>query len=140
MAERHKEEMEFDIAKMEFDFKGTSVICRTGSPLILADLKKNGIRKFTIPFSLDTCKSLVHIFFAQRGTTKVPGITDRGLVLRKVKKVANFCNDEDDESFWSRWIKPDAIVQAEPLWSSFKKQCYMLEIQKQKETDRLVLL
>ncbi|KAL1334836.1 hypothetical protein HN51_063788 [Arachis hypogaea] len=36
----------------------------------------------------DTCKSLVHIFFAQRGTTKVPGITDRGLAPRKVKKVA----------------------------------------------------
>lgn len=40
MAERDKEEMELEIAKMEFDFKGTSVICRSGSPLILADLKK----------------------------------------------------------------------------------------------------
>lgn len=40
MAERDKEEMEMDIAKMEFDFKGTFVICRSGSPLILADLKK----------------------------------------------------------------------------------------------------
>lgn len=40
MAEQDKEEMELDIAKMEFDFKGTSVICRSGSPLILADLKK----------------------------------------------------------------------------------------------------
>lgn len=40
MAERDKEEMEMDIAKMEFDFRGTSVICRSGSPLILADLKK----------------------------------------------------------------------------------------------------
>ncbi|XP_021691556.1 ion channel CASTOR isoform X5 [Hevea brasiliensis] len=40
MAERDKEEMEMDIAKMEFDFKGTKVICRSGSPLILADLKK----------------------------------------------------------------------------------------------------
>jgi enoyl-CoA hydratase/3-hydroxyacyl-CoA dehydrogenase len=36
----------------------------------------------------DTCKSLVHIFFAQRGTSKVPGITDRGLVPRRIKKVA----------------------------------------------------
>ncbi|GLT79371.1 hypothetical protein SLA2020_508620 [Shorea laevis] len=36
----------------------------------------------------DTCKSLVHIFFAYRGTTKVPGITDRGLVPRRVNKVA----------------------------------------------------
>ncbi|XP_016900285.2 ion channel CASTOR-like [Cucumis melo] len=45
MAERDKEEMELDIAKMEFDFKGTSVICRTGSPLILADLKKVSVSK-----------------------------------------------------------------------------------------------
>ncbi|EOY06557.1 Multifunctional protein 2 [Theobroma cacao] len=36
----------------------------------------------------DTCKSLIHVFFAQRGTSKVPGITDRGLVPRRVKKVA----------------------------------------------------
>ncbi|CAK7333384.1 unnamed protein product [Dovyalis caffra] len=36
----------------------------------------------------DTCKSLIHIFYAQRGTTKVPGITDLGWVPRRVKKVA----------------------------------------------------
>jgi len=42
LAERDKEEMEMDIAKLEFDFMGTSVICRSGSPLILADLKKVG--------------------------------------------------------------------------------------------------
>ncbi|GMJ08393.1 MULTIFUNCTIONAL PROTEIN 2, multifunctional protein 2 [Hibiscus trionum] len=36
----------------------------------------------------DTSKSLIHIFFAQRGTSKVPHITDRGLVPRRVKKVA----------------------------------------------------
>lgn len=40
MAEREKEAMEVDIANMEFDFKRTSVICRSGSSLILADLKK----------------------------------------------------------------------------------------------------
>ncbi|KAK1318604.1 putative ion channel CASTOR [Acorus calamus] len=45
MAERDKEEMEIDIAKMEFDLKGTSVICRSGSPLILADLKKVSVSK-----------------------------------------------------------------------------------------------
>ncbi|KAL2925921.1 Protein CHROMATIN REMODELING 5 [Bienertia sinuspersici] len=28
-------------------------------------------------------------------------------------KVANFCNAEDDTSFWSRWIKPEAVGQAE---------------------------
>ncbi|GKV36186.1 hypothetical protein SLEP1_g44344 [Rubroshorea leprosula] len=45
MAERDKEEMELDIAKMEFDFRGTSVICRSGSPLIVADLKKVSVSK-----------------------------------------------------------------------------------------------
>ncbi|KAF3533560.1 hypothetical protein DY000_02043735 [Brassica cretica] len=38
--------------------------------------------------NLDTTKSLIHVFFSQRGTTKVPGVTDRGLVPRKIKKVA----------------------------------------------------
>ncbi|KAJ4954723.1 hypothetical protein NE237_011506 [Protea cynaroides] len=36
----------------------------------------------------ETCKSLVHIFFAQRGTSKIPGITDQGLVPRRINKVA----------------------------------------------------
>ncbi|KAL6010713.1 putative ion channel sym8 [Asimina triloba] len=45
LAERDKEEMEADIAKLEFDMMGTSVICRSGSPLILADLKKVSVSK-----------------------------------------------------------------------------------------------
>ncbi|XP_004305413.1 PREDICTED: ion channel DMI1-like [Fragaria vesca subsp. vesca] len=45
LAERDKEEMEIDIAKLEFDFMGTSVICRSGSPLIFADLKKVSVSK-----------------------------------------------------------------------------------------------
>ncbi|KAK8968526.1 putative ion channel SYM8 [Platanthera guangdongensis] len=45
LAERDKEEMEMDIAKLEFGFMGTSVICRSGSPLILADLKKVSVSK-----------------------------------------------------------------------------------------------
>ncbi|XP_022930236.1 glyoxysomal fatty acid beta-oxidation multifunctional protein MFP-a isoform X1 [Cucurbita moschata] len=36
----------------------------------------------------DTCKGLINIFFAQRSTTKVPGVTDLGLVPRQIKKVA----------------------------------------------------
>lgn len=52
MAERDKEEMELDIAKMEFNFKGTSVICRSGSPLILADLKKVRVLAFFGLFEL----------------------------------------------------------------------------------------
>ncbi|CAN6165624.1 unnamed protein product [Urochloa humidicola] len=45
LAERDKEEMEMEIANLEFDFMGTSVICRSGSPLILADLKKVSVSK-----------------------------------------------------------------------------------------------
>ncbi|XP_031386430.1 peroxisomal fatty acid beta-oxidation multifunctional protein MFP2-like isoform X1 [Punica granatum] len=36
----------------------------------------------------DTSKSLVHVFFAQRATSKIPGITDRGMMPRQVNKVA----------------------------------------------------
>ncbi|GAB4856000.1 Protein CHROMATIN REMODELING 5 [Ancistrocladus abbreviatus] len=28
-------------------------------------------------------------------------------------KVANFCNAEDDATFWSRWIKPESVAHAE---------------------------
>ncbi|GLT97042.1 hypothetical protein SLE2022_146280 [Rubroshorea leprosula] len=45
LAERDKQEMEMKIGKLEFDFMGTSVICRSGSPLILADLKKVSVSK-----------------------------------------------------------------------------------------------
>ncbi|WCJ28910.1 Chromodomain-helicase-DNA-binding protein 1 [Euphorbia peplus] len=38
---------------------------------------------------------------------------EEGHELLSAFKVANFCNAEDDGSFWSRWIKPDAIAQAE---------------------------
>lgn len=67
MAERDKEEMELDIAKMEFDFKGTSVICRSGSPLILADLKKVHLNSHNTSFLEDlshqTLSSLELLFF-----------------------------------------------------------------------------
>ncbi|KAI4386227.1 hypothetical protein MLD38_004177 [Melastoma candidum] len=38
---------------------------------------------------------------------------EQGNELLSAFKVASFCNDEDDGSFWSRWIKPDAVSQAE---------------------------
>eukprot|EP00850_Spirogloea_muscicola_P011161 SM000068S20593 [mRNA] locus=s68:396121:402013:+ [translate_table: standard] len=36
----------------------------------------------------DTSKSLTHIFFAQRMTTKVPGVTDQGLKPNNIRRVA----------------------------------------------------
>lgn len=38
---------------------------------------------------------------------------EQGSELLSQFKVANFCNAEDDASFWSRWIKPEAVAQAE---------------------------
>ena len=43
---------------------------------------------FSAAAALDTHKALVHIFFAQRSTKKVKGVTDAGLKPRKVRKVA----------------------------------------------------
>uniref|UniRef100_A0A0C9RPJ6 TSA: Wollemia nobilis Ref_Wollemi_Transcript_5333_2695 transcribed RNA sequence n=1 Tax=Wollemia nobilis TaxID=56998 RepID=A0A0C9RPJ6_9CONI len=36
----------------------------------------------------ETAKGLVHFFFSQRATSKVPGVTDLGLKPRQIKKVA----------------------------------------------------
>ncbi|KAG8372936.1 hypothetical protein BUALT_Bualt12G0118900 [Buddleja alternifolia] len=69
-------------------------------PLVLIDVIEGGVisgaragllkeaEAFQGLVESDTCRSLVHIFFAQRGTTKVPRVTDVGLKPRKIKKVA----------------------------------------------------
>ncbi|KAL8265748.1 hypothetical protein R6Q59_003092 [Mikania micrantha] len=38
---------------------------------------------------------------------------EAGNELLSAFKVANFCSAEDDGTFWSRWIKPDAVAQAD---------------------------
>ncbi|KAK9068059.1 hypothetical protein SSX86_012170 [Deinandra increscens subsp. villosa] len=43
---------------------------------------------FQVLLKSDTCKSLIHVFFAQRGTTRVPGVTDLGLKPRQIRKIA----------------------------------------------------
>ncbi|KAG7669001.1 hypothetical protein Ndes2526B_g00718 [Nannochloris sp. 'desiccata'] len=53
----------------------------------LAGLKKEG-ECFAKAAALDTHRALVHIFFAQRATRKIKGVTDRGLKPRPIKKVA----------------------------------------------------
>ncbi|KAF8727133.1 hypothetical protein HU200_019641 [Digitaria exilis] len=52
-----------------------------------AGLHKEGIAFQELYFS-DTCKSLVHVFFSQRATLKIGGVTDLGLMPRSVTKVA----------------------------------------------------
>ncbi|XP_055815208.1 peroxisomal fatty acid beta-oxidation multifunctional protein MFP2-like isoform X2 [Solanum dulcamara] len=68
-------------------------------PLAYVDVVEEGIvsgpraglikeyETFEVLIRSATCKALVHIFFAQRGTMRVPGVTDLGLVPRHVKKV-----------------------------------------------------
>lgn len=53
----------------------------------LAGLKKEG-ECFAAAAALDTHRALVHIFFAQRATKRVRGVTDAGLNPRPVKRVA----------------------------------------------------
>ncbi|CAD7702036.1 unnamed protein product [Ostreobium quekettii] len=43
---------------------------------------------FDLSLTLDTHKALVHMFFAQRDTKRVKGVTDVGLVPRQMRKVA----------------------------------------------------
>ncbi|KAK4374475.1 hypothetical protein RND71_005152 [Anisodus tanguticus] len=69
-------------------------------PLVVIDVVEEGIvsgphaglwkeaEAFQGLLHSDTCKALVNVFFAQRGTTKVPGVTDLGLKPRRIKKVA----------------------------------------------------
>eukprot|EP00199_Chlamydomonas_sp_CCMP681_P001081 CAMPEP_0119102552 /NCGR_PEP_ID=MMETSP1180-20130426/1265_1 /TAXON_ID=3052 ORGANISM="Chlamydomonas cf sp, Strain CCMP681" /NCGR_SAMPLE_ID=MMETSP1180 /ASSEMBLY_ACC=CAM_ASM_000741 /LENGTH=722 /DNA_ID=CAMNT_0007086861 /DNA_START=27 /DNA_END=2195 /DNA_ORIENTATION=+ len=52
----------------------------------VAGLKKEG-ECFAAAARLDTHKALVHIFFAQRSTKKVTGVTDTGLKARPMKCV-----------------------------------------------------
>lgn len=53
----------------------------------LAGLIKEG-ECFAAAAALDTHRALVHIFFAQRSTKRVRGVTDRGLKARKLSKIA----------------------------------------------------
>ncbi|TJX44785.1 hypothetical protein E8P77_29755, partial [Soehngenia saccharolytica] len=69
-------------------------------PLVCIDVIEEGItcgpmaglRKEASSFQelikSDTAQALIHIFFAQRSTSKVPGVTDIGLKPRKISKVA----------------------------------------------------
>ncbi|KAJ6794134.1 peroxisomal fatty acid beta-oxidation multifunctional protein MFP2-like isoform X2 [Iris pallida] len=52
-----------------------------------AGLWKEANSSYELQFS-ETSKALIHVFFSQRATSKVPGITDLGLMPRKINTVA----------------------------------------------------
>ncbi|KAJ0093836.1 hypothetical protein Patl1_25033 [Pistacia atlantica] len=56
--------------------------------VVSVDLFWQKAEVFDLLAKSDTSKSLVHIFIAQRATSKVPGVTDLGLMPRLVNKVA----------------------------------------------------
>ncbi|KAL6010020.1 Protein CHROMATIN REMODELING 5 [Asimina triloba] len=49
---------------------------------------------------------------AEKVETKA-GDEETGNELLSGFKVANFCSEEDDATFWSRWIQPEAVAHAE---------------------------
>lgn len=69
-------------------------------PLVVIDVIEEGVvsgpraglwkeaEAFQSLLHSDTCRALVNVFFAQRATAKVPGVTDLGLKPRRIKKVA----------------------------------------------------
>ncbi|KAA8548946.1 hypothetical protein F0562_000630 [Nyssa sinensis] len=71
----------------------------------------------------DTCKSLVHIFFAQRGTSKVPGITDLGLVPRRINKVESepICKAADVDIVIEAVIENVSLKQQ--IFADLEKYC-----------------
>ncbi|XP_065870476.1 probable ion channel SYM8 [Euphorbia lathyris] len=92
LAERDKEEMEMDIAKLEFDFMGTSVICRSGSPLILADLKKVSVSKACAIIVLASDENAIQSdAYALRVVLSLTGVKERlkGHVVVEIRDLDN---------------------------------------------------
>ncbi len=75
---------------LEFSFRGPGqkhfVDELHASPGVRAGVQEN--KAFAAAAALDTHKALVHIFFAQRTTKKIRGVTDRGLKARPIKRIA----------------------------------------------------
>ncbi|KAF6167561.1 hypothetical protein GIB67_031762 [Kingdonia uniflora] len=64
---------------------------------------------------------------------------EQGSELLSAFKVANICSAEDDSTFWSRWIQPDAVGQAEENIApraARNKKSYAEDIPTEKSTKR----
>ncbi|XP_024032302.1 peroxisomal fatty acid beta-oxidation multifunctional protein AIM1 [Morus notabilis] len=62
--------------------------CHLFMTMLVAVFSLQEARDFKKLVLSDTSKGLVHVFFAQRATSKVPKVTDIGLKPRPIKKVA----------------------------------------------------
>ncbi|KAG4167786.1 hypothetical protein ERO13_A13G217600v2 [Gossypium hirsutum] len=90
-----------------FDKNELSAILRFGAEELFKEDKNDEESKKRL-LSMDIDEILER---AEKVEEKVS--EEEGNELLSAFKVANFCSAEDDGSFWSRWIKPDAIAQAE---------------------------
>lgn len=91
-----------------FDKNELSAILRFGAEELFKEERNDEESKKRL-LSMDIDEILER---AEKVEEKEAG-AEEGHELLSAFKVANFCNDEDDGSFWSRWIKPDAVFQAE---------------------------
>ncbi|KAK4780663.1 hypothetical protein SAY87_016769 [Trapa incisa] len=90
-----------------FDKNELSAILRFGAEELFKEEKNDEESKKKL-LNLDIDEILER---AEKVEEKDPG--DDGNELLSAFKVANFASAEDDGSFWSRWIKPEDIAQAE---------------------------
>ncbi|XP_071726363.1 protein CHROMATIN REMODELING 5 [Rutidosis leptorrhynchoides] len=91
-----------------FDKNELSAILRFGAEELFKEDRNDEENKKRL-LSLDIDEILERAEkIEQKGTED-----EAGHELLSAFKVANFCSAEDDGSFWSRWIKPDAIAQAD---------------------------
>ncbi|XP_030959800.1 protein CHROMATIN REMODELING 5 isoform X2 [Quercus lobata] len=91
-----------------FDKNELSAILRFGAEELFKEDKNDEESKKKL-LSMDIDEILER---AEKVEEKEPG-GEQGNELLSAFKVANFGSAEDDGSFWSRWIKPEAIAHAE---------------------------
>ncbi|XP_052187845.1 protein CHROMATIN REMODELING 5 isoform X2 [Diospyros lotus] len=91
-----------------FDKNELSAILRFGAEELFKEEKNDEESKKRL-LSMDIDEILER---AEKVEEKAAG-EEQGNELLSAFKVANFCSAEDDGSFWSRWIKPEAVAQAE---------------------------
>ncbi|XP_038692597.1 protein CHROMATIN REMODELING 5-like isoform X2 [Tripterygium wilfordii] len=92
-----------------FDKNELSAILRFGAEELFKEDKNDEESKKRL-LSMDINEILER---AEKVEEKVEAEADQGSELLSAFKVANFCSAEGDGSFWSRWIKPEAVAQAE---------------------------
>ncbi|KAL5565845.1 hypothetical protein UlMin_029009 [Ulmus minor] len=90
-----------------FDKNELSAILRFGAEELFKEEKNDEESKKRL-LSMDIDEILER---AEKVEEKEVG--EEGKELLSAFKVANFGSTEDDGSFWSRWIKPEAVAQAE---------------------------